>query len=86
MINQFIEFMMTLKNVGLEFYNKYYAVYPAIVEDNNDPEKRGRIRISLPSILEDGEILGNWCDPTAMSIAGNQTGAFMPRIRATLLM
>jgi hypothetical protein len=78
MINQFIEFITTLKHIGLEYYNKYYAIYPAIVEDTNDPEKRGRIKISLPSILEEGEILSNWCDPAGQPLAGDQTGQFMP--------
>jgi hypothetical protein len=78
LINQFIEFLTNVKHLGLEFYGKYYSVYPGKVEDTNDPEQRGRIKISLPSILREGEVLENWCDPAGMPFAGAGVGQFMP--------
>lgn len=39
-----------------------YGVWPAIVVDNNDPEKRGRIRVSIPGLIDDES---NWALPRA---------------------
>lgn len=36
-------------------------MYKAIVMDNNDPERRGRIRVQCPSVL--GDYLSAWCEP-----------------------
>lgn len=74
----FFEFLDNLKQVGLEWYHKYYAVYPGVVVSTDDPEQRGRIQLSLPSILEEGEILENWAEPAGAALAGDQTGAFFP--------
>ena len=35
--------------------------YRAIVQDNKDPENRGRIRVSCPSVF--GSSLSGWCEP-----------------------
>lgn len=40
---------------------KWLGKYRAIVMDNNDPERRGRIRVQCPSVL--GDYLSSWCEP-----------------------
>lgn len=39
----------------------YYGKYRAFVVDNQDPEKRGRIRLNIPSVL--GEATSDWALP-----------------------
>lgn len=39
----------------------YHGMYRAIVCDINDPERRGRIRVQVPSVL--GNYLSSWCEP-----------------------
>jgi hypothetical protein len=39
----------------------HYGKYRAIVKETDDPEKRGRIKVSCPSIL--GKQLSNWALP-----------------------
>ncbi len=41
--------------------NAYLGMYRAVVMDNNDPERRGRIRVQCPSVL--GNYLSSWCEP-----------------------
>ena len=41
---------------------KYYGLYQGIVTNIKDPEKRGRIKVRCPEVL-DGEIDSAWCDP-----------------------
>lgn len=56
----------------------YYGKYRAIVQRVNDPEKRGRIRVSCPKVL--GKALSNWCEP-CIPVAYDNGGDFMlPRI------
>lgn len=40
---------------------KWHGKYKAIVMDNNDPERRGRIRVQCPKVL--GNYLSAWCEP-----------------------
>lgn len=40
---------------------KWLGKYRAIVMDNNDPERRGRIRVQCPTVL--GDYLSSWCEP-----------------------
>ena len=44
-----------LQRFGLEYFNKYYGVYRAIVADNNDPDKLGRLKLKIPQIYGDQE-------------------------------
>lgn len=40
----------------------YYGIYQGIVTKTNDPEKRGRIKCQIPSVL--GNVAESaWCDP-----------------------
>ena len=74
----FAEFMDQLKKFGLEFFSRYYSFYPGIVVDNADPEKRGRVKVELPSILGPGKIHGTWAEPVDMRLSGSGTGEFFP--------
>lgn len=78
MIQVFMDFIKNLKTLGLEYYGVYYSTYPGIVRDNVDPEKRGRIRVEVPTILGAGKLLGAWADPHGQDLAGNSTGKFFP--------
>lgn len=40
---------------------QWLGMYRAIVMDNNDPERRGRIRVQCPTVL--GDYLSAWCEP-----------------------
>jgi hypothetical protein len=44
------DFIQTLRDYGLEKYNRYYSVYAATVIDNRDPEHRGRLRLQIPVV------------------------------------
>lgn len=41
--------------------NRYYGKYRAFITDNNDPETRGRCKLTIPSVLGDTEC--NWAMP-----------------------
>lgn len=73
----FIEFLERLRKLGLEFYNRYYSTYPGIVVNNKDPEKRGRIKVRVPSLMGSPP-LAQWVDPMGNALAGKNTGAFFP--------
>lgn len=55
-------FLEQLTFNGLEHFNKYYGHYRAIVTDNLDPEKRGRIQLYSPEIGQTSA-LDIWVDP-----------------------
>lgn len=42
-------------------YNKYYSIYQGFVKNTNDPEKRGRIRCTVPEVLDTS--VSGWCEP-----------------------
>lgn len=44
---------------------KIYGVYRAVVFDNNDPNKLGRIRLIIPQVF--AEIPTGWCWPSEVS-------------------
>lgn len=73
-------FIENLVYNGLEHYSKYYGVYRAIVADNKDPEKRGRIQLYSPDLGET-EALDVWVDPAFDYACGKSTpkhGVFWP--------
>jgi uncharacterized protein involved in type VI secretion and phage assembly len=53
--------------------NRHYGKYRGIVKDNNDPTKRGRVKVSVPSVLEDQEV---WAMP-CLPYTGNNAGTYM---------
>lgn len=68
-----LDFVKTLKRLGLEFFDLYYSEYPGIVTDNNDPEKRGRIKAKVPTIFGEQE-LAQWILPSDNRMASSAGG------------
>lgn len=74
----FFEFVDTIQKLGLEYYGRYYSVYHGIVTDVDDPDQRGRVKIVVPSLLDDDQELPEWADPIGRDLAGDGTGSFFP--------
>lgn len=72
------ELLLQLAN---QFQNKYYGKYRGFVVDNADPEKRGRIRCTVPSVL--GDAVTGWALP-CLPFGGlsGQGGFSVPEIEA----
>ncbi len=57
---------------------RFYGLYRGVVTANDDPAKRGRIKVKVPAILGDTET--GWCLP-CVPYAGAQVGfAFLPEM------
>lgn len=54
--------------------SKYYGIYQGIVTNTKDPEKRGRIKILCPEVLDD-KVESAWCDP-CVPVAYDNGGDF----------
>jgi uncharacterized protein involved in type VI secretion and phage assembly len=62
--------------------NRYYGKYRAFVVDNADPEDRGRLRLKVPSVLND-EVISGWALPCVpYGGAANQGFFFIPEVDA----
>ncbi|MBI4650385.1 hypothetical protein HY745_03685 [Candidatus Desantisbacteria bacterium] len=55
--------------------NKYYGKYRAIVTDNMDPKKLGRVKVKVPSLLGEHEI--GWAMPCFPYGGGADRGYYM---------
>jgi uncharacterized protein involved in type VI secretion and phage assembly len=53
--------------------NRYFGKYRGTVTDNDDPTKRGRIKVKVPAVLGD---LENWALP-CVPYAGNNIGSYL---------
>ncbi len=51
-----------LAELAAEVRNKYFGKYRGIVADNQDPDQKGRLRLSVPAVLGDGKNTG-WALP-----------------------
>lgn len=51
----------SLERILRRLNNKYYGKYRGFVADNADPEKRGRLKLQVPSVLGDNET--DWALP-----------------------
>lgn len=51
----------TVKKIAEQLKNKYYGKYRGLVADNMDPEKRGRLKLQVPSLM--GESVSGWALP-----------------------
>lgn len=76
---EFYEWLEVIEREGLETACRaYYSVYRALVIKNDDPEERGRIQISCPSVGHDPLVaVPCWVDP-AVGITGDRMGWFDP--------
>lgn len=52
--------------------SRYYGKYRGLVRDNNDPTKRGRVKVEVPAVLND---LTVWAMP-CLPYAGNKVGLY----------
>ena len=52
---------------------KYWGKYRGFVQDRNDPEQLGRIKVTVPSLLRDA--ITGWAWP-AVPYAGKNLGLF----------
>lgn len=75
MVSSLSEFLTVLREEGLEGVGAYYGPYEALVGDNKDPEKRGRIRVTVPNIApNEDDLLEGWFTPAAF-MAGTSDDA-----------
>ncbi len=59
--------------------NRFFGKYRGIVKDNNDPTNRGRIKVSVPAVLQDLEV---WAMP-CLPYTGNNAGTYLiPEVNA----
>lgn len=64
--------LLKLQQEGLESMGKFYAIYPGKVVDNDDPEKRGRLKILIPALYGE-QPFDEWVFG-GMAINGDQRG------------
>lgn len=74
-----VEFIIDLLKRGLESLGKYYGVYAGQVVDNQDEEKRGRIKVLCPTLSN--APLAEWAEPSFPLVPGKDYGGyFRPEI------
>lgn len=72
------EFIQKIIEHGLEFFGLFYSSYEGIVKDNDDPDKRGRLKVICPAVY--GDSTSEWCVPKGM-FSGNKIGFFaLPQV------
>lgn len=63
---------------------RFYGKYRAQVVDNDDPEKRGRLKLSIPSVLGN-DVVSGWALPCApYGGAADQGFFFIPEIDSSV--
>ena len=67
-----MEQMLALEKTIRAQKTKYYGKYRAFVADNADPEKRGRCKLTIPSVL--GESRSDWAQPCLPYGGASQLG------------
>ncbi|TET46792.1 hypothetical protein E3J59_02730 [Candidatus Aerophobetes bacterium] len=65
----------TLSQLIEKIENRYYGKYKGIVIDNDDPEKLGRLRVKIPSVLGENVVSG-WSMPCVPYGGANDQGFF----------
>lgn len=73
----------TLNRLAGEVDEKRYGKHRGIVTDNKDPQKRGRLKLLIPSVLADQET--DWALPCLPYGGASQQGMFMvPEVDAQI--
>lgn len=76
MSNAFHEFKQLLIDEGLEGFGLYYGCYEAIVRNNEDPDKKGRIQVECPVLYGTGVTYEKWIIPRGRP-AGDKWGLYL---------
>lgn len=71
-MDAFAEFLKKLVYQGLEGFGRYYSVYRAYVESNEDPDNLNRLQLRIP-IISSQKALSNWIHPKG-NFAGKDYG------------
>ena len=53
------QFKNKIQEVGLEEAGRFYGLYHGFVVENEDPEKRGRLKVKIPSVLAE-QVFEQW--------------------------
>lgn len=68
------EIKETIRDFGLEWFNRYYSCYKGFIVDNNDPDQLGRVRVRVPDLFGQ-QVLETWALPKGM-FSGKSIGFF----------
>lgn len=74
-VSTFAGFMRGLIERGLEHFKLYYSIYPGSVADNQDPECKGRLRVSVPAVYGN-DVPEYWAFPCGAAASGVNSGVF----------
>lgn len=66
------EMNVLLKRLLDRTENRYYGKYHGFLVDNQDPNKRGRLRLLVPEVL--GEVVSGWAEPCLPYGGGDDFG------------
>jgi uncharacterized protein involved in type VI secretion and phage assembly len=78
------DFLHTLENTTRQTRGRYFGKYRAFVADTADPEKLGRVKLTVPSVL--GDATSDWALPCVPYGGGRDFGFLMiPPVGAQVL-
>lgn len=78
MVEMLAKLVENVRQFGLErVFKRYYSVYRAQVVDNKDPQKRGRVKVKVPSLFGDF-VLPQMVEPIDFRNSATGKGEFFP--------
>ncbi len=78
MLEEIARIFKDISLYGLEKLGRYYSTYRGFVYDNEDPNKCGRLLVSVPEVFGDN-ILNTWAWPASMYSGKNYGMQCLPR-------